>query len=61
MGRPTDYNDAVLKSTKYYLDNLPEDEVIHSIEGLADYLDITRATIYDWASQEDKKEFSFPF
>jgi hypothetical protein len=32
---------------------------IPTIEGLAVYLGITRETIYDWESQESKKEFSY--
>ncbi len=58
MARPTDYNDEILKKAQSYLDLLPEDEETHSIEGLADYINISRSNIYLWASQEDKKEFS---
>jgi serine protease inhibitor len=58
MARPTDYNDSLLELSEQYLHNLPEDEVVHSIEGLADYINIARSTIYDWSSQEDKKRFS---
>lgn len=29
-----------------------------TIEGLANYLGLSRETIYDWESQEEKKEFS---
>lgn len=58
VGRPSDYSEEMLIKARNYLDNLPTDEVVHSIEGLADYLGITRGTIYDWASQEEKKEFS---
>lgn len=57
-GRPTIYNEDILSKAREYLNNLPTDEVIHSIEGLADFLDINRSTIYDWSKQEDKKEFS---
>jgi hypothetical protein len=59
MARPTDYNEAILELSKSYLKNLPKEEKVHSIEGLADYLDISRTTIYDWISQEDKAEFSY--
>jgi hypothetical protein len=59
IGRPTKYNESILEKAKAYLDALPEDEVIHSIEGLADFLDIDRSTIYDWASQDDKEDFSY--
>lgn len=58
-GRPTEYNEKILERAREYLTSLPEDEFVHSIEGLALYLDITRPTIYDWKSQEDKKEFSY--
>ena len=59
MARPSEYNDQILVKAREYLDNLPEDEVVHSIEGLADALGITRPTIYDWISQADKEEFSY--
>ena len=60
MARPTIYKKAILKKAKQYLeDPLPKDEVVHSIEGLAEAMDITRTTIYDWESQDDKKEFSY--
>ena len=59
VGRPTSYSEEILVKAREYLNNpLPEDEVIHSIEGLALYINIRRSTIYDWISQEDKKEFS---
>lgn len=58
-GRPTSYTKEVLEKARQYRDNpLPQDEVIHSIEGLADYINIARSTIYEWCSQDDKKEFS---
>jgi hypothetical protein len=58
-GRPTEYNSEIIKKAKDYLNNLPEGEVVHSIEGLGLYLGIDRSTIYDWESQEEKKEFSY--
>lgn len=57
-GRPTTYSQEILDKALEYFEVLPEDEKLHSIEGLSDYLDIARSTIYDWTSQEDKKEFS---
>lgn len=57
-GRPTSYSQAILDLARMYLDNLPKDEKLHSIEGLSDYINIARSTIYEWISQEDKKEFS---
>ena len=59
MGRPTKYNTALLEKAQHYLDNYEEyDEVIPSAVGLALVLDITRATLYAWAKDEDKKVFS---
>lgn len=58
MARPTDYSQEVLDKAREYLENLPSDEAVHSIEGLADYIDISRSNIYLWESQEDKKQFS---
>lgn len=57
-GRPTKYTEEIIEKARAYLDFLPEDEVIHSVEGLADFLEISRETIYDWCSQEDKEAFS---
>ncbi len=57
-GRPTIYSEEILNKAKQYFEVLPVDEVVHSIEGLADYLEIHRDTIYDWISQESKKDFS---
>jgi hypothetical protein len=57
-GRPTKYTPELLGLCYQYLTNLPEDEVIHSIEGLADFILISRETIYQWAKDEDKGEFS---
>ncbi len=63
VGRPTKYNQEILQKTKDYLNDYQGDtedgDVIPSIEGLSFYLDIARCTLYDWASQEDKEEFSY--
>lgn len=59
MGRPTIYSQKMLDKAKKYFECLPDDEVVHSIEGLADYLEIHRDTIYDWCSQDSKEEFSY--
>lgn len=57
-GRPTSYNEEIIKKAQDYLENLPEGEIIHTIEGLALYLGVDRTTIYDWARQDTKTEFS---
>ncbi len=59
MARPTLYSEQIIIKAEEYLKTLPEDEIVHSIEGLAEYLGITRPTIYDWESQVDKPEFSY--
>lgn len=58
MARPTDYNEEILKSAQQYIEVGSKDSAVPSIEGLADYINISRSNIYLWASQEDKREFS---
>ena len=59
MGRPTDYNDSILEKANDYLENYESyEDVIPSVAGLASVLGIARSTVYDWAKQEEKKEFS---
>lgn len=57
-GRPTKYNDEVLKKTKDYCDGvwLDEGDAFPSNNGLALYLNVNRDTIYEWGSKH--KEFS---
>ena len=58
-GRPTKYNDEVLAKTKDYLVNYENyNDVVPSVVGLAKVLGITSETIYQWAKQEDKADFS---
>lgn len=58
-GRPTEYTPELLAKAKAYLElGYAEDEKIPSIAGLSRFLEIARSTIYDWAGQDDKKEFS---
>ena len=56
-GRPTDYTPELIAKAREYVSSLPEDEKVPSIEGLALYIGITRKTIYEWISQENKQEF----
>lgn len=59
MARPTDYTKDMPKKALEYLNSYEElGDVVPLIEGLSIYLGISRDTIYDWCSQEDKKEFS---
>lgn len=58
-GRPTDYSQEILdQSRDYIIFYKKHGDMIPSVAGLSSYLGIARSTIYDWASQEDKKEFS---
>jgi len=57
-GRPTIYSKELLEKSQDCLDNLPSDEVVHSIEGLALHMDIDRSTVYAWSADESKQEFS---
>lgn len=59
-GRPTKYNQEILDNSREYLDGGYQEcgDVIPSIEGLSLYIKITRTTIYDWKTHEDKEEFS---
>lgn len=57
-GRPTDYGPDIIAKAIEYRDNLPKDEVMHSVEGLAIYIGIARSTVYEWVKDDAKKEFS---
>ena len=56
VGRPSKYNATIQKKADEYIKCLPEDEVIHTVEGLADYIDVARSTVYKWRDEID--EFS---
>lgn len=59
VGRPTNYTEDILTKTKEYLTNYEQlGDKIPSIAGLATHLQIARSTIYEWANQEDKQDFS---
>lgn len=58
-GRPTKYTPELIEKAHEYLETyLSLDQVIPSVEGLAVFLKIRRSTIYDWAKDEEKQEFS---
>ena len=60
MARPTKYNKAILdKANKYLTAWKDEGDMIPSVEGLSEYINIARSTIYDWEKQEGKEEFSY--
>jgi hypothetical protein len=51
LGRPSKYTAAIQKKADEYLKKLPDGQIIHSIEGLADHLDIARSTVYKWRDE----------
>lgn len=58
-GRPTKYSDKILETAKNYIVNHDEyGDVIPSVVGLAVALETHRDTVYDWAKDENKPEFS---
>lgn len=58
-GRPTKYNDDIICQSKDYLINFENNgDVIPSIEGLSEYINIARSTLYAWRDEEGKQEFS---
>lgn len=58
-GRPTDYSDEICRKARQYLQHFEQyGDAIPSVAGLAVFLKIARSTIYEWAKEEDKCEFS---
>jgi hypothetical protein len=58
-GRPTKYNDQILIDSKDYLEKYGElGDPVPTIAGLACELNVSRGTLYDWAEEEGKEEFS---
>lgn len=57
-GRPTAYSKEIIDKSKDYLENFADNgDVIPSVEGLAAYIGRARSTLYNWAEDENKKEF----
>ena len=57
--RPTEYTPEIVTQCYKYLDSYEAiGDAIPSIAGLSVYIGKARSTIYDWAKQEDKAEFS---
>ena len=59
MGRPTKYNKKILTDTADYLENHADyEDLVPSVAGLSCAIDIAQSTLRDWATHEDKAEFS---
>ena len=58
-GRPTKYTEEFLEIARRYLENYADGgHVIPSISGLAVVSEVRRSTLYAWAEEEGKEEFS---
>lgn len=58
-GRPTKCTPELIEKAKHYLENYKDhDDVIPSVVGMAVALDIRKATLHEWARDEDN-EFSY--
>ena len=58
-GRPSKYTKTTLEVSREYTNKFEDHgDMIPSIAGLALVLKVSRETLYDWARDEDKVEFS---
>lgn len=60
MARPTKYTDETIEKSIEYIEGgfLEKEQIIPSVEGLAEYLGCGVRTLQDWSNQEEKAEFS---
>lgn len=59
-GRPSKYTPELLEKAREYIENhIKYGDVVPSHAGLATEIGITRATLYDWAKDPEKAEFSY--
>lgn len=63
VGRPSEYTSEKLELARMYLEGGWEEQgdAVPQVAGLALAMGIDRSTVYDWASQDDKQEFSHIF
>lgn len=58
MARPTKYNEGILDKAYEYLDNYDKyGHIIPSVVGLADVLEVTTKTLYNWSEKEENRKF----
>jgi hypothetical protein len=58
-GRPSTYTDEMLLKADSYLTEWESlGDMIPSVEGLAEFIERARSTIYKWDSEDDKPEIS---
>jgi len=59
FGRPTKYNDDMIGlADEYILSGYMDNEQFPTIAGLSLHLNVTRSTVYAWAKEEEKADFS---
>lgn len=59
MARPTDYTaEIVEKARDYAVNHESYGDAVPTIAGMACEVGVARSTLYDWATHEDKPEFS---
>ena len=59
VGRPTDYTPDVIAKAKEYIKNYRKlSEVVPTVVGLCRAINIARSTVYKWAGEAGKEEFS---
>lgn len=56
MARPSKYNDETVTKALAYLEGCYDE--LPTVEGLAVRLGVHKDTVYEWATHEDKREFS---
>lgn len=63
MARPTKYNEEKLALARLYLEGGWEEQgdAVPQVAGLALAMGVDRSTVYDWASHDDKVDFSYIF
>ena len=58
-GRPSKYDDETVGKVEHYLENHTEfNDLVPSIAGLATALNVDKTTVYLWAKDEEKSQFS---
>lgn len=59
MARPTKYSKSILEKSNAYLEEYKGlGHAIPSVEGLCIVIGIARSTVYKWAEEEGKEDFS---
>ena len=58
VGRPSKYTPELLEKAQGYIAYAYAEEKLPTIEGFAIYIQVKRSTIYEWAKDPSKEEFS---